>query len=228
MKKKQIVKFLNKKGKEELAISDGEAFYVLYEDTWDRVAYRRVKLDNPQSTRVKPEVRKIYEDFLETVIEKEKILNDIKKLENRNRELSCLIDEYPNQLNKAMGLLTKEEFKNRILKAFNLGSEYSCNLYDEKIEIERRHDIEKYYRGIITREEYDGTRIIVANTPKAKKEYNEILKRYSRHLPLKAEYSNGLTLEDKDWLVIYEIYTIKFNKPLTEENCNKLIEKLRG
>ena len=90
MKKKQIVKFLNANRKEELAISDGEAFYVLYEDTWDRVAYRRVKLDNPQSTRVKPEVRKIYEDFLETVIEKEKILNDIKKLEDRNRELSRL------------------------------------------------------------------------------------------------------------------------------------------
>ena len=85
-------------------------------------------MDNPQSTRVSPEVRKIYEDFLETVIEKEKVLNDIKKLEDRNRELSYLIDEYPNQLNKAMGLLTKEEFKNRILKAFNFGSEYSCNL----------------------------------------------------------------------------------------------------
>ena len=50
MKKKQIVKFLNKKGKEELAISDGKTFYVLSKDTWSRVAYRQVKLDNPQST----------------------------------------------------------------------------------------------------------------------------------------------------------------------------------
>ena len=228
MKKKQIVKFVNKKGKEELAISDGKTFYALSEDIWGRVAYRQVKLDNPQSTRVRTEVRKIYEEFLETVIEKEKVLNDIKKLEDRNRELSYLIDEYPNQLNKAMGLLTKEEFKNKILKAFNLGAEYSCNLHDEKIEIERRHDIEKYYRGNITREEYDGTRHIEVNTPSAKKEYNEILKRYSRRLPLKAEYNSRLTLEDKDWLVFHETYTIKFNKPLTEENCNKLIEKLRG
>ena len=60
MKKNQIVKFANKQGKEQLAISDGKSFYVI---SGGLLRWTTVDIENPQATRVKPEVRKVYEEF---------------------------------------------------------------------------------------------------------------------------------------------------------------------
>lgn len=125
--------------------------------------------------------------------------------------------------------MTKSEFGNKVLESLKLDKEeYSFWMTDESFQIEREKAIVKWYSGAMAEEEYDRTYHITTRTPEAKKEYDATIKRYGHHLPLKADYKAYLTLEDKDWLVLHETYSVKFDKPLSNKECEKLIKKLRG
>ena len=226
MKKNQIVKFTNKQGKEQLAISDGKYFYVI---SGGLFRWATVDIENPQATRVKPEVRKVYEEFLKAILEQQGLIKKQRELESQIRERTIIIDNTENRLDKALGLMTKSEFGNKVLESLKLDKEeYSFWITDESFQIEREKAIVKWYSGAMAEEEYDRTYHITTRTLEAKKEYDATIKRYGRHLPLKADYKAYLTLEDKDWLVLHETYSVKFDKPLSNKECEKLIKKLRG
>ena len=226
MKKNQIVKFTNKQGKEQLAISDGKYFYVI---SGGLLRWATVDIENPQATRVKPEIRKVYEEFLKAILEQQELIKKQREIESQIRERTIIIDNTENRLDKALGLMTKSEFGNKVLESLKLDKdEYSFWITDESFQIEREKAIVKWYSGAMAEEEYDRTYHIAIRTPEAKKEYDATIKRYGRHLPLKADYKAYLTLEDKDWLVLHETYSVKFDKPLSIDNCEKLMKKLRG
>ena len=226
MKKNQIVKFTNKQGKEQLAISDGKYFYVI---SGGLLRWATVDIENPQATRVKPEIRKVYEEFLKAILEQQELIKKQREIESQIRERTIIIDNTENRLDKALGLMTKSEFGNKVLESLKLDKEeYSFWITDESFQIEREKAIVKWYSGAMAEEEYDRTYHITTRTLEAKKEYDATIKRYGRHLPLKADYKAYLTLEDKDWLVLHETYSVKFDKPLSNKECEKLIKKLRG
>ena len=226
MKKNQIVKFVNNKGKEQLAISDGKYFYVI---SGGLLRWATVDIENPQATRVKPEIRKVYEEFLKAILEQQELIKKQREIESQIRERTIIIDNTENRLDKALGLMTKSEFGNKVLESLKLDKEeYSFWMTDESFQIEREKAIVKWYSGAMAEEEYDRTYHITTRTPEAKKEYDATIKRYGHHLPLKADYKAYLTLEDKDWLVLHETYSVKFDKPLSNKECEKLIKKLRG
>lgn len=227
MRKNQIVKFLSKDN-ERLAICDGEKYYTLYQTFYGKSYYTEVKIDNPKPTRVKPEIRELYEKTLKAIKEierQQKIISDAQGILDTNKDVIYFLGD---ALDRANGLMTKDEFGNRVLKELNLkGCEFE--IYPGKFIIEKTTDIEKWYRGALAYEEYDGSfHIASLKSEEAKKEYDYFMKRYSHKLPIKADYDAYFSIGDKRWLYLNERYSIDFNKSLSEENCLKLVKKIRG
>lgn len=183
-------------------------------------------------------IRTALEEAYPKFVEAEKIDEQVHALHTRWRELNDEIEkDLPAKIRAARGVLSRTEFvkefennlKPDVQQALHSG-DYRLELYGKTLTIEREAYIEKWYRNEneICYQEYDGEMFIRDGAEKTKI-YQDIVKRYSKPLPVKGcEMKEGLCFGDKSTLMYRGIYEISVEKQLTKEYAKELSDKFCG
>lgn len=213
---------------------DREIQILTTEGSWIRTGYDVLNIEFVSATKMSPETRQFLNEEMKIIKEKEK-LNDLitetnKKIQQLNaEEIRTIVNVV-----KSAGFMSNVEFENAIYE--NLKNKcgdwkVSANLYDPNkkyLQIYRDVYIEKYCRDkSFLYEEYDGTMQFYDECEKDEN-YKKILDKYRVTVPIKGyekDFTEYLSLGDKDWLVYYQSVRIPVNE-FTKEELAKILKKM--
>lgn len=179
--------------------------------------------------------KKRYTAYKEEMKIKEKINNLNKELQSISKDFNS----FEEDMQHAKGLMTYAEFSKTVFENITKNVKDELERYDYEFEtpygipyneeknlyISRNVDIEKWFRSAsFLYEEYDGTIHFTSDYEKDKN-YQSILRRYSRPLSVKMKFIETLALGDKDWLSYHATYEIPLKKPLTKEYAKEIANK---
>lgn len=175
------------------------------------------------------EARKLLKDYYQAYTkfqeEKERYQRAIEPLQKIIKGIN------KDTLTQAMGLLTEEDFIQEFMK--NLPSvvefglqEFSFEIYNGILNIEKRVDIQKYFKPCsFVFEEYDRTLQFTTDCERDKN-YQMYIKKYQCLVPgVKTKPHVYLSLGDKDWLSCTTSYDIPLTKPFTAAYAKELSKK---
>ncbi|MDO4469851.1 MAG: hypothetical protein Q4C84_08410 [Bacillota bacterium] len=178
---------------------------------------------------ITPEARKLLKDYYQAYTkfqeEKERYQRAIEPLQKIIKGIN------KDTLTQAMGLLTEEDFIQEFMK--NLPSvvefglqEFSFEIYNGILNIEKRVDIQKYFKPCsFVFEEYDRTLQFTTDCERDKN-YQMYIKKYQCLVPgVKTKPHVYLSLGDKDWLSCTTSYDIPLTKPFTAAYAKELSKK---
>lgn len=186
-------------------------------------------------TRTNSATKEIFYDMYNICIRKEKLEKERDEAIRMIRQLQDILQKMPDKIQNANGFLSYQEFIGAFANALpkNLKQEIDrfayrfetpmgiCYSSENAIMLSRFADIQKYYHGVLTEQEYDGTYQLRHNCEKDR-EYKRLLQKYSKPLSVKQKINEGLTLGDKDWLSYSGFYQIPIKKNMTAEYAKNL------
>lgn len=189
-------------------------------------------------TRISSELKNVFYEMYNAQIEKDKLEKERDEIIKQIRKQQLILNQMPDKLQKAKGLLTYDEFvkifqntlPSRLKTEIDrFGYSYDspmgiCYSSDLSIYISRYADIQKYYHGSLTEQEYDGTYQLRHDCEKDR-EYKRLIQKYSKPLSVKMKISEELSLGDKDWLSYSGFYQIPIKKNMTKEYAAELANK---
>lgn len=214
-----------------ILVDENEKEYTfITENNYCSSIYRKdvISLTSPRGypSEARELLKKRYAAYKEEVKIKEKI----KSLNDDLRNIKDKFKTFEEDIAHAKGLLTIEEFSKVLFDnlSWRLQSEIELNKYEfdtyrkDEICLTRSVDIEKYCRNAsFLYEDYDGTMHFDFDCEEDKN-YKDLLRCNSEKIGIKAEFSEGLSLGDKDWLYYHAEYSIPLKKPLTQEYAKRL------
>ena len=190
-----------------------------------------------KQTRVSADIRSAFLAAFDVYMEKKRLEDLRDSTMKRLRETNAVLKDFPNKIQKAKGFLPYHDFVEIFQEAlsekikreikqydYSFSSPYGLSYQDKHLYISREEDIEKYYRGPLVYQEYDGTFMTIPDMEKYK-EYKAYIRHCSKPLSVKAKLKEDLYLGDKQWLCYTACYEIPIKKSMTPAYAKELAKK---
>ena len=195
---------------------------------------QKEKIKEAKQTRLKPEVKAVFLEMYDVMVTKMKLEKTRDQVMDDLRSCNLTLRKMPDKLQNAKGYLDNKEFTNLFHDSLSDKVKREIRDYDYvftppfgrsmKIQISRDVDIQKWYRGALVEQEYDGTYFIADGAEKMS-EYKAYIRKYSRPLSVTGKLNEDLGLGDKNWLYYNACYEIPVTKEMTKDYAKELARK---